>query len=98
MRQTVERADENVDGGLCEPLEEGQLGGELVESESLAAPMTGASESFTESGAQLGMESTLMHGYDPYPVANYEFESSFDTPYYLGSQPPALPELEQYVM
>lgn len=101
MRQTVERADENVDSSVgADSLEsENQIGaGDLVESESLAPPMTLASESLTESGAQFGMESTLMHGYDPYPAAAYELNSSFDTPYYLDSQPPALPELEQYVM
>ncbi|KAJ6172763.1 hypothetical protein N7470_001830 [Penicillium chermesinum] len=99
MRQTVERADDNADSFGPDSLEsDNQIGTDLVESECLPPSMTVASESLTESGAQFGMESTLMHGYDPYPVPTYEFDPSFDTPYYLDSQPPALPELEQYVM
>ncbi|KAJ5528299.1 hypothetical protein N7513_012458 [Penicillium frequentans] len=45
-----------------------------------------------------GMESTLMHGFDSYPVSGYEIDPSLDVPFYMDSQPPFPPEMESYVM
>jgi hypothetical protein len=45
-----------------------------------------------------GMESALMHSYDPYSVPGYELDPSLDVPFYMDSQPPFPPEMESYVM
>lgn len=44
---------------------------------------------------ETGVESALMHGFDPFPVASFDLDATLDTPYYLDGQ--SLPELE-YVM
>lgn len=48
------------------------------------------------------METTLMHGFDPYPGPTpFDLDPSLDLPdmpFYLDTQPPCPPELETYVM
>lgn len=48
------------------------------------------------------METTLMHGFDPFHVTDpFELDPSLDLPdmpFFLDMQPPCLPELETYVM
>lgn len=97
MEQTVERADDNADGLDLDELEDdGPLNGvpgELdVPEMSFALDEAEADESF-------GMESTLMHGFDPYPIApSFELDPTLDSPFYLDSQPTFPPEVETYVM
>lgn len=49
-----------------------------------------------------GMESTLLHGFDPFAVPTpFDLDPSLDVPdmpFYLDTQPPCPPELETYVM
>lgn len=84
MMETQEIADENV-----------------VSSFSPATPGESQAKSIAVSGdskgqKETGMESALMHGFDPFPVASFDLDATLDTPYYLDGQP-SLPELE-YVM
>lgn len=59
---------------------------------------TSMPQSLGEAHLPYGMESTLMHGFDPFPAAtSFDLGPTLDTPFYLDSQ--ALPsELESYVM
>ncbi|KAJ5091082.1 hypothetical protein NUU61_005952 [Penicillium alfredii] len=59
-----------------------------------AVPCTGLSDGT----ASVGMESILMHGYDPFPATSLGLDPSLDAPFYLDSQPPLPSELESYVM
>ncbi|KAJ5273679.1 hypothetical protein N7478_008804 [Penicillium angulare] len=99
MRQTVEISDENEN--------ENEIGDEVeFEGEDLGTSFPSDHDLDVqvgrrkggEAGNQFGMESALMHGFDPYPVQSFELDSSLDAPFYMDSQPPFPPELESYVM
>jgi len=84
MMETQEIADENV-----------------VSNISLATPGDSQTKGIAVSGESkaskdMGMESALMHGFDPFPVTSFDLDDTLDTPYYLDAQP-SLPDLE-YVM
>ncbi|KAJ5625359.1 hypothetical protein N7510_001668 [Penicillium lagena] len=82
MRQTEEVADEN----LLRDLEAGEP---ALDAPPVALPDGGYSN------AELGMEATVMHGYDA--LAPFDIDPALDAPFYLDAQ--ALPsELESYVM
>lgn len=110
MVETVERANENtpcdmLPDGLAEkrrypaslPLPD--LSSDATAMKRAAAGgMTATSLGEADRHASVGMESTLMHGFEAYPVsASFDLDATLDTPFYLDSQP--LPsEYNSYVM
>ncbi|KAJ5081106.1 hypothetical protein N7456_013344 [Penicillium angulare] len=107
MRQTVEISDENEnendndnDNEIGDEVEfEGEeLGTSFRSDVDLDVGVEVRRRKAGGAGGQFGMESALMHGFDPYPVQSFELDSSLDAPFYMDSQPPFPPELESYVM
>lgn len=94
MMQTQEITDESVpsnsrsDGAV----DDSQTGlASQCEPDTMAGSMTEANLD--------GMEATLMHGFDPFPVApTFELDPPLDAPFYFDMQPPHPPELDTYVM
>lgn len=106
MVETVERANENAPTCIPDGLEDGYSASlplplpDLSNTAAMkrAAGTTASSLSEADLHASVGMESTLMHGFEAYPVtASYDLDATLDTPFYLDSQP--LPsEYDSYVM
>ncbi|KAJ5404522.1 hypothetical protein N7509_004393 [Penicillium cosmopolitanum] len=110
MKETTERANENTpcdmlpdglveDGGYPASLPLPDLSSDATAMKRAAAGgMSATSPGEANMHASLGMESTLMHGYEAYPVsASFDLDATLDTPFYLDSQP--LPsEYDSYVM
>ncbi|KAJ5999692.1 hypothetical protein N7481_000101 [Penicillium waksmanii] len=110
MVEEVERANENTpcdmppdgpaeDGGYPASLPLPDLSSDATAMKRAAAGgMSATSLSEADMHASLGMESTLMHGFEAYPVsASFDLDATLDTPFYLDSQP--LPsEYDSYVM
>ena len=98
MTQTIEQADENAPGSLTldELEDDSQLNGLPAELDAPEMPF-----GLDDNDESIGMESTLMHGFDPYPtVPSFDLDptlDSLDNPFYLDSQP-SFPEVESYVM
>jgi hypothetical protein len=86
MMETQEIADENAVSSFS-PATPGDS-----QTKGTGMDVSGESKVHKETG----MESALMHGFEPFPVASFDLDATLDTPYYLDAQP-SLPELE-YVM
>jgi hypothetical protein len=86
MMETQEIADENAVSSFS-PATPGDS-----QTKGTGMDVSGESKVYKETG----MESALMHGFEPFPVASFDLDATLDTPYYLDAQP-SLPELE-YVM
>lgn len=104
MVETVERANENAPNGGLHSLEDGYPACLPLPDPSdatamkRAAGMTATSLGEADMHGSVGMESTLMHGFEAYPVsASFDMDATLDTPFYLDSQ--TLPsEYDSYVM
>ncbi|KAJ6129408.1 hypothetical protein N7512_002188 [Penicillium capsulatum] len=95
MKPTVERDDENVDSLDVDDAEDDGV----VNAVPGELDVPDMSFGLDEADEPFGMESTLMHGFDPCPVApSFELDPTLDSPFYLDSQPTFPPELESYVM
>lgn len=100
MMETQEIADENIPSNS---LPDSMADSSQTSVRNEGMPSSIMSTSLPEpSVSAYGMESTLMHGFDPFPATSpLELGPSLDVPdmpFYLDTQPPYLPELETYVM
>jgi len=105
MVETVERANENTPNVIPDVIENGYSTSLPLHDPSKARAMkrpagltsTPLNEA-NRHGSSVDMESTLMHGFESYPVsASFDLDATLDTPFYLDSQP--LPsDYDSYVM
>ncbi|KAJ5085104.1 hypothetical protein N7532_009875 [Penicillium argentinense] len=106
MIETVERANENVQDGFPDMLDEAYTGpialpfADPSHATAMKRAGTMAANSLGEADVHVpaGMESTAMHEYGNLPVsASFDFDDTLDTPFYIDSQ--TLPsEFDSYVM
>ena len=103
MRSTVERADENAEDSSKSDAfdleDDSQLSRPPLATEVESKALHMGSNLADEADMPFGMESTRMHGFDPFPMgSSFDLDPSLDTPFYLDSLPLMPPELESYVM